>query len=510
MNITIKNLLKYGFFNEHIPQDTFSLDEVYTSLISDEEYFEKISTRLKELEIKSTPCSIFSLYKNESERRMISILHLETYILLSYILEKYNSRIFEKINENNHSQSKEIKPIGEDYSNVSNYKNNLYERIIYSMGYKYLLKLDLSKCYENIYTHAITWALLSKETAKKEFAKKSKNQSEDYKIADQIDCYVRLVNNGETKGIPTGPITSRIVSELILSEIDRILSEKNYHFKRYVDDYKFYFHSKDEIDRFLPIFQKLLYDFKLNINHSKTDIKKYPYETEDALNNELHRSVLEDQGVVAYINKFNNLYNLSYKGALKYGLKVLRKQKEENLFKFNNITKHKSIVLSQLINTLLVRPQMSQLIIEIIQKNNFTLDYRVENTLNTTLKNSIFLGHDAEIIWLIYFLRSFDLKINIDNVVRVLDKKEAISCIYILDYIKIKKLDSDNNIKSAKEKLKIILQKENIYGEKWLLIYECNRKKWIKGIKNNLKTSNFFKKLFEEEVDIYKGITIKN
>lgn len=505
MKITVKNLLEKGFFSEHIPQDSFSLDEVYKILNSEEKYFEEIKKNLNDRGIKSTPCSIFSLYKNDSERRMISILHIETYILLSCILEEHSEIILKKIDNNFHSQSRKIRPIGEDYLNKSDFKDNLYERNIYSMGYKYLLSLDLSKCYENIYTHAISWALLSKKTAKEECIKREEDQKEDYRVADTIDFYIRKTNNNETKGIPTGPVTSRIISELILSEIDRNLSEKSCHFKRYVDDYKFYFHSKEDIQRFIPFFQRLLYDFKLNINHSKTEIKKYPYETENILSNELHTGILKEQGIFSYVNKFNNLYNLGHRGALKYGLKVLSNQKKEDLFMLKDREHQKKVVLSQLINISIVRPEMSQLIIKIIKKNKMILDNEVAEVLNKTLEKSLLFSHDAEIIWLIYFLRNFNLKISTNNVVKILEQEKIISCIYILDYIQVKKLNSDKEIKEAKKKLKENLKKESIYGEKWLLIYECNINNWIDGIKDNLNQSHFLKKLYDKGVKIYKG-----
>ena len=118
-----------------------------------------------------------------------------------------------------------------------------------SIGNKYVLSLDISRCYESIYTHSITWALLGKEKAKEEYLKKENERSSSYNIADNLDERVRKINNNETKGIPTGPITSRLISELILSEIDNILHEKvpKLKYNRFVDDYSFYFSEKKKL-----------------------------------------------------------------------------------------------------------------------------------------------------------------------------------------------------------------------------------------------------------------------
>ena len=79
-----------------------------------------------------------------------------------------------------------------------------------------LVSLDINRFYGSIYTHSIPWAVLGKEEAKRKYRAGSlKNH-----WSDALDKLVRNCNQGQTIGIPIGPDTSRILSELILARID--------------------------------------------------------------------------------------------------------------------------------------------------------------------------------------------------------------------------------------------------------------------------------------------------
>ena len=65
--------------------------------------------------------------------------------------------------------------------------------------YKYLRKIDVSKCFYNIYTHSIEWAFLGD----KEEAKNTLNKG--IKIGAVLDKVMQYCNYAETNGIVVGP-----------------------------------------------------------------------------------------------------------------------------------------------------------------------------------------------------------------------------------------------------------------------------------------------------------------
>ncbi len=78
--------------------------------------------------------------------------------------------------------------------------------------FRYQLSLDISKCFDSIYTHSIAWATKSKEEAKENTFALS--------FGNQFDKVMQRLNHNETSGICIGPETSRIFAEIILGPVE--------------------------------------------------------------------------------------------------------------------------------------------------------------------------------------------------------------------------------------------------------------------------------------------------
>lgn len=496
MNLSMSSLIKYGFFSEVLPQTIFTSNEVVNYINSNDIEISQLERKLRESGVKSTPCLFFSSYKNDFERRIMATPHLETYLVLSKEIENNSFKIFILFNENKNSYSNEIKPHDiRDYEIKSNFKENMIDKMKYSLGYRFVLKTDISQFYENIYTHSITWALLSKDIAKKEYMKKNNEKSEQYYKADRLDCKIRAINNNETKGIPTGPLSSRVVSEIILSEVDRELRNKQYKFRRYVDDYNFFFKDKISAESAISEIQNILYDYKLHINSNKTKILKFPFEINHNLNDELGKFDFKKENIINFFNKIYEFHLKGSKGALKYGLKVLTSEYIE--FK----DKEKELIFSQLINILISYPYLSKYIYDIFTKHDFKGNFVHGEILNEILSDEIKKKHNIEIIWILVIIMYFGQRISEDNILSILDSNYVYERILVLDYIFENRLNKkyDVSLKRVKEELK----EESIYGEKWLLIYEANLNKWIRGIKRVVNKSFILKGAYKDNVKFY-------
>ena len=97
--------------------------------------------------------------------------------------------------------------------------------------------MPVSRYYSTIYTHTIPWALHSKVRAKVDRS--------DKLCGNVIDKCVRNTQDKQTLGIPTGPDTSLIISEIIGTAMDIRLSNELKDIKlngyRYIDDYYLFF-----------------------------------------------------------------------------------------------------------------------------------------------------------------------------------------------------------------------------------------------------------------------------
>ena len=107
--------------------------------------------------------------------------------------------------------------------------------------------------------------MVGKEQAKKTVRK----ENEWY---NKIDKACSDMRNGETHGLLIGPHASNLLSEIILTVIDKKLYDKGYRYVRNIDDYDCYVGSQ----RFLKDLEEALREFDLSLNHKKTKIIELP------------------------------------------------------------------------------------------------------------------------------------------------------------------------------------------------------------------------------------------
>lgn len=169
------------------------------------------------------------------------------------------------------------------YTNIYKfYEDYRYHRA--EKKYNFLFKFDIAKCFDSIYTHSISWAVLGLDTVKENVDVSKKNYSGIF------DKFVQYANYGETNGILIGPEFSRIFAEIILQRIDKTVEEKiklrgfsnktDYELYRYVDDY-FLFCDDDSLkEEIFKIFKHELKEYKMSFNNSKTIEYKKPIITE--------------------------------------------------------------------------------------------------------------------------------------------------------------------------------------------------------------------------------------
>ena len=140
-------------------------------------------------------------------------------------------------------------------------------------SYPTILALDINRFYGSIYTHSIPWAALGKQQAKRKF----RSGSLKAHWSNSLDTLVRNCNQQQTVGVPIGPDTSRIVSELILSRIDSeltaqgssISSRQIFH---NIDDYQIGGFDRSSIENAQSRFVRTISKYELRLNDHKTSI----------------------------------------------------------------------------------------------------------------------------------------------------------------------------------------------------------------------------------------------
>lgn len=159
-------------------------------------------------------------------------------------------------------------------SNIYNWINNIEQKsIMLGLKYRYMAKTDISNCYSSVYTHSISWALYTKEEAKKK-----ENRNDKKLLGNVIDELLRKMNYNQTNGIPQGSVLTDFIAEIILGYADELLSEKlsnfdvDYQIIRYRDDYRIFANSEIELNEILKVLTEMLFELNFKLNVTKTEI----------------------------------------------------------------------------------------------------------------------------------------------------------------------------------------------------------------------------------------------
>lgn len=266
-----EGLLAHGLFAEKLPP-------VFTSA----DFFDYCKTASNTFDKKKWNEYIsFRVMRNINIPRLMGIPNPFKYqILCSVLRDNWN-----KIQKHFHKQTDNLghrisrihirKESGTKRIFAMNYKNwhvdgnpELDLLILDEGASRILVQADISSCFPSIYTHSIPWALAGKVKAKQ-----NRNSKEWFNM---IDKACQAMRNGETHGLLIGPHTSNILSEIILTVVDKNLYRKGYRFVRNIDDYDCYVDSHDKAQMFLCDLQQALCEFDLHLNHKKTKITELP------------------------------------------------------------------------------------------------------------------------------------------------------------------------------------------------------------------------------------------
>lgn len=211
----------------------------------------------------------------------------------------YND-ILHKKNEDKDLQHSQIEQDDSEYENLRSffsyrkYSNihKFYESYQFHRSekkYNKLLKIDVTKCFDSIYTHTLPWALFNKSIIKTNI------EPSHSTFGGEFDRLMQDLNANETNGIIIGPEFSRVFAELILQQIDiniyerlktndtngkNIIYKVDYEIFRYVDDYFIFYNEETHIDRITESFKLSLKEYKMYLNNEKSMLYSKPIITE--------------------------------------------------------------------------------------------------------------------------------------------------------------------------------------------------------------------------------------
>ena len=392
---TLDYLLKYGYFDfkknnnktsiytrelkytssSTIHKDIFNCNDLYNNL---SKILDKVELNYK----KETEPIIFSIYKNDEERRIYKYPNMYSYISLCKHININKTRYIDILNSSNKSLSNEFYNKSYLQVKISRYKNRLGKRRIF--------KTDIENFYPSIYTHSIPWALVGKDVAKR-------NKRIDSEYYNQLDSLIQRCQYGETHGIPIGPFTSRLISEIYMCKVDEKLEKFNY--VRYVDDFELAYNSEDEQLEFYNTLYKELKNLNLKIKKDKNIIDIFPFAVDENIDeffmyiksSKLNYDELTVSKERRIIYNFIDYSIMKEKEGKKGSLKLLFKALTQT-FENNQLSRDvwKSNIWEYLFNIVLMRPQISNYFLDFINIINEPDILRYIGKSISNMKNQVY------------------------------------------------------------------------------------------------------------------------
>lgn len=367
--------------------------------------------------------------------------------------------------------------IGYDETNKF-FKESKLQRFKIESTYPYVLQMDLSKFFENIYTHLLSKSMIC-----------DSERFGSYLL--WLDEFNQKINDAHTKGIIQGPISSKISAELFQLSLDQEIVELikklklNINFTRYVDDYRFFSKRNSDLELIKHHLIKLFRKYELSFNDSKFQIYKgfeiqkqahlerYP-KIKTLTKGHIDQFLFDDYTILR--ETIINLLEESDLSTVKAILSIITKQIQNKKIKFKDNKVVVSLILF-LIKVPYVKPVLAMHIYQVISAAISTAIPPVRHNIWNTLFEELdyiedsFSDTDLE-VWYFYVLGQASTSRETSKVFSAYKKKKRQTDINVLVLtVLLKKNSKQTNSRIESEIMNIVPPKywTSISQSKWWL-----------------------------------------
>ena len=471
-----EGLLGYGLFSEKLPP-------IFTS----EDFYLYCSSKKYNFQNKEHDYITFEAMRNINTTRAIGIPNPMAYERLCSYLKLIwpclQQHFYEQTSDDSHKVSRiHIRRLFDKKNlfemNYENWRIDGSPEVDLRNGCRYRVKADISTCFPSLYTHAIPWVLVGKEFAK------AHREGDWY---NELDERCRNIKNGETLGVLIGPHAFNLISEIILTAVDKELAGLGWKFTRHIDDYTCYVSSFSDAQRFLQMLSKHLRNYGFLLNSKKTLIEEFPLCLEEhwvnlinSINLKSSYGITTYKEVCRYFDTAIELYQDNKNGAIfYYAFKALsNNEMSKNAQKYCVKTAfHLALNITYLV------PVLQKNILEkfLVEKDD------IKNFSDELFKKYIDLRYFEPICYSIYFslkynfyLEAFDVdRINETAIFKhIMESDDCIVKLFLFLYCK--KYWKHSAINKIFVDHALALQ-ENDMDKNWLFVYEVLSEGQLKG-----------------------------
>jgi len=447
---------------------------------------------------KSSRCALHSIPRLQHHRRMLGIPNPLHQLKLAVLIETNWASLESHMKKSALSMTRMqyVPGSSRGLERVDDFDAFDRERVIRSSSSRFLLKADLSRFYHSLYTHSIPWALHTKAVAKA-------RQFDKTLCGNLIDEAVRNTQDKQTLGIPVGPVTSDLISEILGTSLDVELSAIRAGLKglRYVDDYYLYFASRSEAEAALADLHSVANHFAVEINPLKTRITELPEPIQPSWKSELRSHVIragsERDDLLAFFSRaFENSSKYPGNNVLKYAVK----HSAGFAIPHDNWPLYESLLIGSLVAEPSLAPTLTPILTQ-YERNGYEFDVnKLREALGEIASYHAKFRQGFEIAWALWISKLFGIIL----------PDEVWNDVSLVDDSIVALLSLDLRANGLADKLDPALwsqhmQAGHLYSENWLIAYEAFKKGWLpsKGGSDYVAADDFFGLLTAYAVEFY-------
>lgn len=480
-------LIDYGLFSERIPP-CFSSErlsaQVPPALLP--LMTENDIKRLKKL--LNNKCHDYIRYdsvRHTNIPRSLGIPHPESYIVQCLALKRYWAEIKRHCAKPGMPVSRIFVRKGDgtrlfrmNYKGIERFEAEEDDLRAVS-GTRYMVRADISNCFPSIFTHAIPWALHGRLRAKR---KRSLRLA-----GNLLDRVTRDTRDGQSNGLLIGPHASNVLSEIVLTAIDRKLVAKYGRYSRHIDDYEYAASTYEEAETFVRDLGILLREYELTINEKKTEIVSMPIPIEEDWVRELNAFDFPAGSALVRYRTVRRFMDLALTLAqdeedysvLHYAIKVVPPRLNRRA---------KRLFVQQAVNLTLLYPYLASIIDEhVFMKHRHVGSSKVINRfVGLLLDRGIQRVYSDAVVHALYFALKYQLKFKASSSVVEEKLNEVIEIDDCLALVLAREYAIRHGIKSIRDrirrrtdKLKGLQRRES--DRYWLLIYQVWQERTLRA-----------------------------
>jgi hypothetical protein len=507
-------LLARGFIPENLPKP-FNSDSFSTEYA---EYESLLTGNQDHIPYK------YDVYKKKYATRRWTLLNPYNFALLAKTLQKKWTDVQATLNSSGLSLTRIEFADADGNKSIKQMTKTQFQDTVFSKSsaMSVLLVTDIVEHYDSTYTHSVAWAMHDKATTKQMRNAQFQGTAPQKQAAraayvalsgNIIDRVLRDGDEQQTHGIPTGPETSRIISEVVLSAVDAEFAKKlkdagiKFVGGRYVDDYELYFDNERDADLGLQLLREVLNRYCYKVGEAKTYLLSGPpipvdEEWRRKLRLVVPKPILDADD--AYSVTEQEVPFGTIKHLIKEAVALTRENENPRIIKHAlsyHLRKYKcpdgnwGLYEVYLLQMLANYPNTAKAVFDIIQNHAKGSGVNVATVLNRLLSSKNTTVFDA--VWLLYGCLLFDVNLTTESVDNAVVMNDPVVWLMLTHLAKNgKAVVTDAVLQAAWEPY-------SLGDEGWLFKYEAVRQGWLVDTGNIVSGDAFWGKLLTQDVSFY-------